>query len=211
MGDSICDLTIRAEIFEESREYNNFSAALAECAGVRLIFHHDNLPVEFMEMARLRLGSPWLSVLAAPGDAEDDSVAAADAEATLSGADDLVGDETDADTVRVERAEDLRGQLLLVLGELGVAKLALGARRQEDKVGAIGAGHHLEASVAESDQRGDGDDRHRRSDLPRVVVPPEDQRGCRARRRSAVLSRAPRPRQSADGRFTALADIGSWG
>jgi hypothetical protein len=68
--------------------------------------------------------------------------------------------------------------------------------------------------VAESDQRGDGDDRHRRSDLPRVVVPPEDQRGCRARRRGAVMSREPRarrPRQSTDGRFTDMADEGSWG
>lgn len=92
-------------------------------------------------------------------------------EATVDGADDLGGDEADSDAVGVERGQDLGPELLLELGELGLAELALEPRREDHEVGAVGVGHGLQMAEVERDRPAAGDE-DRRRELPLVVVPP---------------------------------------
>jgi hypothetical protein len=92
-------------------------------------------------------------------------------EATVHGADDLRGDEADADAVGVERGQDLGPELLLEFGEQGLAELAIELGREDDEVGAVGVGHGLEVAEVEGDRPAPGDE-DRRGELPLVVVPP---------------------------------------
>lgn len=92
-------------------------------------------------------------------------------EAAVDGADDLGGDEADADAVGVERGQDLGPELLLELGELGLAELALELGREDDEVGAVGVGHGLQVAEVEGGRPAPGDE-DRRGELPLVVVPP---------------------------------------
>lgn len=91
--------------------------------------------------------------------------------ATVDGADDLRGDEADADAVGVERGQDLGAELLLELRELGLPELALERRREDDEVGAVGVGHRLQMAEVEHHRPAAGDE-DRRRELPLVVVPP---------------------------------------
>lgn len=169
------DIIVGEGIVEQSGVHYNFAAGHAHCSctGVT-IRNKDHVPIEPTEMRRLWPGSQCLAgLIQVRGDTEHDSVVMVhDAEATVSGMDDLASDETDTHAVRVERVEDVGSHLLLVLGEIGLAELAFGPRRGDDEVRAVGAGHELEVAVAEGHQRGARGQSRQGSDLPWIVVPP---------------------------------------
>lgn len=198
------NLSIGPEVVKQSSEDYNLATRQAKCID-EVIFDNDHLPVNPVQVTRLRLrptcltSAPTLGhppviqelvislsghgstgvlaggstkqrcssvgVAVLDGEVVGDAaipirgvlsvegvVALLDGDATVDGADDLRGDEADTDAVGVKRWQDLGPELLLELGKLGLAELALELRREDDEVGAVGVGHGLQMAEVERDR-----------------------------------------------------------
>lgn len=116
-----------------------------------LIFQNDQLPVEPVEMPRLRRPS-FLPQLPA---AETTMARPGVHEVALDGVDEPGCDAIDADGVRVVLAEGDAGVLVLELRDAGLAVLELLPGSAEHEVRPVGVGDRLEG-VARPVARGDG-------------------------------------------------------